>query len=72
MPQVPKKPLESKVVESLTQEGSPAEQAPREGTHPKSENPHAATGPKWQVENSKATPFVNDFFFSHPDKVLGI
>ncbi|MFO1463839.1 MAG: hypothetical protein U1F66_08665 [bacterium] len=29
-------------------------------------------GPHWQVRDSKPTPFVADFFLSHPDKVLGI
>ena len=32
----------------------------------------STVGPHWHVEEAKETPFVSDFFFSHPDKILGI
>jgi len=43
------------------------------GDHPSSQNKTTTPGePHWNVDDSKPTPFVSDFFHSHPDKVLGI
>jgi len=67
----PKQETNSEILQELTREDSQAGKA----TNPKPTKRHAAqepSGPQWQVRDTKPTPFVNDFFLSHPDKVLGI
>ncbi|KAB2841388.1 hypothetical protein F9K50_04045 [bacterium] len=64
------KALDSKVLEKLLCEESRTEADPKVATPATA--PKATGAPQWQVEESKATPFVSDFFFSHSDKVLGI
>lgn len=64
------KAQDSKVLEKLLSEESRAEAEPKAAAPAKA--PNVTGSPQWQVEESKATPFVSDFFFSHSDKVLGI
>lgn len=64
------KAQDSKVLEKLLCEESRAETEPKAAAAAKT--PCVTGAPQWHVEESKATPFVSDFFFSHSDKVLGI
>jgi len=69
----PKQETNSEILQELIREDSQIDKSTN-SKPPKTKGQHEnePAGPHWQVQDSQPTPFVNDFFLSHPDKVLGI
>ncbi|MCE9624752.1 MAG: hypothetical protein K8R69_04745 [Deltaproteobacteria bacterium] len=69
----PKQETNSEILQELIREDSPTgKSANPKPSKVKEQTGDQSSGPHWQVQGTKPTPFVDDFFLSHPDKVLGI